>query len=150
VVLGEAADRRYEGGLGPAEAVYAEHRVAGPGGERRDQPHVGLDRVEAQAPSLGDAAGRGEESHPEVQVLAHAQAPAAERIHPAAQVGRDPVPGPRVRADRGVGLHELVRRPHPHLAAGDDRIPVADVVDSEPDPRRVGADVDHVGVETLG
>ena len=105
VVVGQRVDGGQERGLRPAEAVHAHDRLrTGAGRERGDGAEVArAERLEFEPARVVAAAGRREEAHAHVQAAADPQAPGAERLHPAAQVGRDPGPGGRVGTQHGVG-----------------------------------------------
>jgi hypothetical protein len=151
VLVGQRRDGGEEGRLGPAEAV--EHhdvlalRVAG--ACDRDVAHRRAHAGEHEPARLARPAGGGEEADAEVEVVADLQPPAAERVHPAPQVPPDPRPG------RGIGRQPRVRPLiaidglEPLGAAADHEVPLAGLLDTQPQPRTAGGSVEGGAVEAL-
>jgi hypothetical protein len=128
VVLGQRRDGGQERGLGGAQAVDADQRVALAGLDRRDVADLGLDLAEREPRGVvGHAAGGGQEADADVQVVADGQAAALEGAHAAAHVAGDGVPAGAVGGQGGVGAAARAGLEHRLAPATDDDVPGAGV-----------------------
>ena len=128
-----------------------DHGLALAGLHYRDPAEVGHHGVEAQTAGLDDAARGGEEADAQVEVAAQDQAAVPERVHPAAIVAGDPVPGCGVAGDQGVSTVAVRGVLDLDAIAPDLRVPRALAADLEADPSAAAArHVHDVGLEALG
>ena len=122
----ERADRRQEGGLGPAEAVQADQRRSLAGREQsRSRGRRSRTRSKRRRPARVGAARRRQQADTQVEVAANAEPAGAEGVHAAAHVVGDLRPGRGVGAQPGVGRARPSGRLEPQLAIVDHGVEVA-------------------------
>ncbi len=103
VLVRERRHGGQEGGLGAAEAVEKQDRLALAGLQVGEGALGGLGSLELEPPRLGVPAGGRQQAHAEVHVVADAELALAVRGHPAPDVLCDRAPGGLVGREQGVG-----------------------------------------------